>query len=167
MARSFVKEVDKGWKDLLSNMRALESGGAHVKVGYLDDGREGSAQHDPESPLTNAMLAALMEFGSEDGSTPARPFISNAFENNRTRYVKDLGVLIGGIYERKVSVEQALGIMGTRMQNDIKRYVTTGAGVPPPNAPYTIARKNGKTRPLVNTSTMINALLWAYFTGKD
>src|SRR4051812_23698465 len=120
-------------------MRALESGGAHVKVGYLDDGRAGSQKHDPDADMTNAMLAALMEFGSDDGHIPARPFIGGAFELNRQRYVKDLGVLVGGIYERKLSIETALGIMGARIQNDVKRYVTTGAGVPPPNAPSTIA----------------------------
>lgn len=158
--RIIVKEVDRGWSALMDAVRAYKAQDPHVKVGFLDDGGPGSKDHDPGGALTVAELAAVMEYGTDDGHIPARSFVGATFEANKPRYIKDLGVLLGGVYEGKLSVQKVFAIMGQRMVSDINRAVRSGDGIPPPNAPSTIAAK-GSDRTLIDTARMIAALTYA------
>lgn len=185
--RVVVKEVDRGWAKLREMARTLKNSKSHVKVGYLDDGGKGSDKRN--GGISTAELAAVMEFGTKDGHIPARPHVGPTFERNREKYIDDLKVLVKGIYEQKMTIDRALGLMGAKMSADIKKYVTTGAGVPPPNADSTALRKLEKgawktksskvrqkkgddgpeievtgeanVRTLIDTARMIAALTWA------
>lgn len=153
-----VKEVDRGWKGLLDALRVYKSDNVHVKVGFLDDGGKGSEDH---GGLTTAELAGVHEFGTEDGHIPARSFVGSTFEANRDRYRDDLAKCLVSVLSAKITMEQAFNIMGARMANDIKRAVTSGAGIAPALAESTIAsREHGGTRPLVDTARMIGAITW-------
>jgi hypothetical protein len=55
-------------------------------------------------------------------------------------------------------------VMGSTLANAMKRKIVDGAGVPPPNAPSTVAKK-GSSRPLVDTGRLVNAITWASIVG--
>jgi len=94
--------------------------------------------------LTTADVAAINEFGL---GVPARPFMRLTFEQR----ARDLQALVRGlehrILEETMQVDQALKIMGAAAVGYVR--ATIDAGVPPPNAPSTIARK-GSSKPLIN-----------------
>jgi hypothetical protein len=49
--------------------------------------------------------------------------------------------------------------LGQQMVSDVNQTVRSGAGVPPPLKPATIARK-GSSRPLVDTGRLLSAITW-------
>lgn len=171
--RASVSEVDRGWKAFRRAMRDADAGQSYVKVGVLDEPEahatpSGDKGSDTRDGITNAELAAVHEFGSRDGRIPERSFIRSTYDAKLASYKEDLKKLVKGIYEQKVTIERALGIMGAKMSGDMKRAVTSGAGIPPPNAPSTLRAKLGKgkpgskkqPRPLIDTGRLIGALTW-------
>lgn len=181
-----VKDVDRGWSRFRKITEQFKGNGkSYVKVGYLDDGGKGSQAHSAGG-ISTAELAAVHEFGTRDGHIPARPHVGPTFEQNRDKYTDDLKTLVKGIYDGKMTVERALGLMGAKMSSDIKKYVTTGAGVPPPNAESTVVAKlikgawkqkkvkqkkgeegpaisvgTANVRTLIDTARMVGALTWS------
>jgi hypothetical protein len=118
---------------------------------------------------TNAQIAAYHEFGAPARHIPERSFIRSTFDVNRAKYVDTLRKLVKGIYEQKITVERALGIMGAMFSTDIKKRITTTNEIQPPNAPATLARKLAKTRAgskgeprvLVDTGQLVNSITWS------
>lgn len=160
-AKLIVK--DRGWAAMLKRVEDIKN--SYVKVGVLGDDPQGGGMHETEpdgsaSPLTVGEIAAIMEFGTQDGHIPARSFARSTFDEKREQLV-DLGKkLIGGVVDGKVTVQNALNMMGSTLANAMKRKITDGEGIPPPNAPSTIAAK-GSSRPLVNTGRLLNSITWA------
>lgn len=152
MSKKFVREVDRGWNQIRAQLKALKQGDSYVKAGVLGD----AGAHEG-SNLTNVDLALIHEFGTRDGRIPERSFIRSSFEHNRAEYIENLRKLIKGVYENKMTIPRALGIMGLKMASDMKKGITTGEGIPPPNAPATIAAK-GSSRPLVDRGRLVNSI---------
>lgn len=180
-----LRIVDRGWKRLLAAARQLEvDRGVYAKAGII--GTKAAEKHeDPEgTPLTNAQLAAIHEFGVP-GRIPARPFILGTFLLHRAEYRAQLRKLVGTWYQRAANagpmpLRQALGLLGLKMESDMRKRVIQGAGIPPPNAPSTIRKKLKKgawnrggaaggqsPRPLVDTARMIGAVASTVVTGKE
>lgn len=116
------------------------------------------------SELTNAVLAAIHEYGL--GTAPARPWIGPPFRAKRPEYFRTLAAAYRTALRagKPQDVDKVLGLLGAQMAADIKNYVTSGAGVPPPNAPSTI-RQKGSSRPLVDTSGMVNSVTYQVVSG--
>lgn len=208
MGRAAIKlsitEKDTGWDDFQSLLRDIQASDAHVKVGVLEGVGTGSVRRDTggkrsaqtgigaigvggrigtgsvaKKGLTNAELAAIHEFGSADGRIPERSFLRSTFNANMPVYLQNLATLLERVFSGKMTVEKAFNIMGAKISTDVKKYITTGAGVPPPNAPSTLARKIAKgawtkggllktkyePRTLIDTGRMLAAITWAYFQG--
>lgn len=177
-----VKRADRGWAKLVKAADVMErERGMHAKAGIL--GAAAKAEHPSEDARgkkpTNVQLAAIHEFGVP-GKIPARPFIQGTFSLKRAEYRAQLRVLAGDWFRRAASggdqMRVALGRMGLRMAADMKLRVTTGAGIPPPNAPSTIAKKLAKgkwkkggssasPRPLVDTGRMVGSISHEVATG--
>lgn len=184
------KDVDKGWKAILEAAQRISADkGAHAKAGYL--GAAAQEAHEGEEPgaepLTNVALGAIHEFGVP-GRIPERSHIRATFDMHRERYYAELRRLVGWWFDRKgkMPLLQALRLMALRMSSDQKSRILTGEGIPPPNAPSTIARKLKKgawknrtaeetaqlmaegrgPRPLVDTGRMVGSLSWAVENGK-
>jgi hypothetical protein len=165
-----IHEKDRGWKEFAAFIADIKRDQPHVKVGVLDDGGKGSDDH---GGFTNAQLAAIHEFGSEDGTIPERSFIRSTLTANIQEYKRILTKIVRGIYMRKLTPERGLGLLGAQVAADIKKRVTTGDEVPPPNAPSTLARKEklrrkgskGLPRTLVDTGRMIGSVSWAVVKG--
>lgn len=155
MAEHGVVDKDKGWTAFIKRM--IQMKGATVKVGVL--AKEG-AEHEEGSPLTKAEIAAVLEFGTKDGHIPARPALRSTFDEKRDAIRALSAKLMVGIVDGKVGVKQAMDILGAFLANATKGKITEGEGIPPPNAPSTIAAK-GSDRPWVNTGAVVGAISWA------
>ena len=163
-----VTDIDRGWKRLQALSKQLASEEVHVRVGVLDDGKEGSADRDG---ITNGMLAVAMEFGTS--RIPARSWIGRTFDQKRNEVQADMQRLLGHIVDGKISVDKALNVLGAKYSAEVKNTVTQGEQIPPPNAPSTLARKLAKTREgaangvrtLIDTGRLIGSVTWAAFGG--
>lgn len=157
-AKIAVREIDRGWRRLREVMKTASD--AHAKVGYL----AGKGAEDDHDGLTNAELGIVHEFGT--GRVPERSHIRATIDRNREAYLELLKRLTRGIYEGKMTAERALGILGLKAASDVKRYITSGEGVPPPLDAGTIARK-GSTRALVDTGRLVASILHEVVMGKE
>jgi hypothetical protein len=182
--KSKIIDRDLGWKGILGAATALARG-AHVKVGILGDSERGGLHaKEPDgksSPLTVAEIAVVNEYGTQDGKIPARPAHRMTFDHRREEIQREaFRGLVGIVIDRKFTVPQILNAMGLKHATAIKKTITDGAGVPPPNAPSTTARKeaagewnkHGKSaeagvRPLVDTGATVAALSWALEIGTE
>lgn len=171
-ASSRVVDRDRGWKRMLRGVELLADK-SYAKVGII--GALAGGLHKPGEALTVAEIASVHEFGTQPGVIPAIPersFIRRTFDEQREALASDAARLVALILDGKIDVEKALGILGMKLASEIKKRVTTGPEIPPPNAPSTKARKAAKgnttglpPRTLVDTGRMIGAVTWAVVMG--
>lgn len=143
------------WDAMKAKLSRAED--AHVQVGILAS-KGGNDRHDDDE-LTIAEVAKINEFGAPNHGIPERSFIRSTFRNNEAELKKMTARAAKGYVAGKVSLARALDILGAWGANKIKRTITSGNGVPPPNAAATIQAK-GSTRTLVDTGRMLNAISW-------
>jgi hypothetical protein len=155
-----VKVVDKdtGWAALFKRVKQARDG--RVKVGVLADDEKGADDH---GGLSVAELAAVLHYGTEDGSIPARPFLAMAFDEQREELSKLGGELMSEVLEGKMDSGRALGLMGAKLAAEAKKVISTGDKLQA-NSPATVAAK-GSSRPLVDTGRLLNAITWAIDKG--
>ncbi len=173
-----VEDRDLGWKKILASALAVAAG-ADVKVGILGDNERGGLHRkEPDgkaSPLTVAETAVVNEFGTEDGSIPARPAHRMAFDAARSELeARSRQIIVAIVLDQKLTVEQGLNILGLILATKIKNFITTQSGELVPNAPSTVLAKVPASskgavrqraidgaRPLVDHGTTVNAISWA------
>lgn len=99
------------------------------------------------------MVAAVNEFGSDDGHIPERSYIRSTVRTKRKKYLS----LVSKLIRRSIKTTEKLrlDLIGVRAVADIKN--TIKAGIAPANAESTIARK-GSSKPLVDTGQLINSI---------
>lgn len=139
--RCTVRDVDKGWRRLRTLFDNYARRGSYAKVGLL-----GSEAADDRGDLTQAEIGAVHEFGSEDGRIPRRSWIGSTFDEQQERLLIMARELIVAVVDGKATIEKALAILGFKLSTEIKKKVTTGEQIPPPNAPSTAERKIALTR---------------------
>lgn len=116
---------------------------ATLRVGFLSDASYPNG--------TNvAMIAAIQNFGG--GNVPPRPFFSNMVAAKSPEWPKAIAdLLVANDYD----VEKTLNITGQAIAGQLRQsIIDTNA---PPLAPSTIRRK-GFSKPLIDTSNMINSI---------
>jgi phage gpG-like protein len=124
---------------------------------YVAVGVIGNKAEEPRGQINNATLAAIHEFGTEDGHIPARSFLRSTFREKRSAMLSLTKDLYSKVIFRKLSVEEALAIIGEKFVSEIKAKIT--AGIPPPNAESTIKQK-GSSTPLIDTGQLINSITY-------
>lgn len=173
-----VKESDSGWARLRATATEVRRG-AYAKVGILENALPPENDEGEKLPFTMASLAAIHEFGSKDGRIPERSFIRGGIDANEEEIRKVTLKVARGIYEGRFDVEKGLNIIGATGAAVIRRFVTKGDQVPPPNAPSTLARKVAKgkwrgrkpvdaaklVRTLIDTGRMIGSVTWGTVLG--
>lgn len=159
LAKSGVIVKDYGFRALFKRVDEIKN--SYVKVGVLGDDAKGG-MHVPGSDLTVAEIAVVNEFGTED--IPERSFVRSTFDEKREELTRLGGKLMGSVIDGRMATKKALDIMGSTLATAMKLKITTGAGVPPPNAPSTIEKK-GSSRPLVDEARMVNAITHAAVVG--
>jgi len=139
--RSSTIVVDLGWNKILKNIKDLD--GSSVDIGIFGNG--GSASENL------AERAAVHEFGTHSGKIPSRPFMRNAFDQNK----KNLRKFIEKQYDRMIAGNQNASMVRKRtgewFTGKVKEEITTGRFRP--LSLLTITRK-GSSKPLIDTGEM-------------
>jgi hypothetical protein len=152
---------DKGMAAMFERAQQIKE--AYVKVGVLADDEKGG-MHYPGGDLTVAEVAAVNEYGTQDGRIPARSFLRSTFEARREELAEMGREFIEKVVDGKLDLAIALGRMGAWLAGKVKRAITDGDGIPPENRPSTV-RKKGSSRPLVDTGRMLAAITWSVIVG--
>lgn len=140
-----VSDTDKGYAKLVERVFGLHTK-ARIDVGVLD----GDAPH---GAVTMGELAAWMEFGTE--TIPERSFIRAWFDAAEPHLREDLRKLMESVVAGKRTKEEALELLGMRAVGQIQERIS--AGVPPENAPSTIAKK-GSATPLIDSGALRSSI---------
>lgn len=150
-----VLDLDLGWDALMKTLQKVAREKPEIAAGILGDA--GNKPH-PSSKTgeTVAQIAAKHEFGV---GVPQRSFLRATFEANKAEYQGLLArglmdELMSSIGQRRVfdpNSAPALKRLALKMEGDVKKRIA--AGIPPPNAPSTIARK-GSSTPLIDTGVL-------------
>jgi hypothetical protein len=106
-----------------------------------------------------AELAAVHEFGSDDGHIPERGPIRATHDKRQGHWVDSVAKLKLKVLSGEMSVRQALGILGEMMISDIKAAYRRGGDPYVPNAESTKAAK-GSSTPLIDTGQLVNGVTY-------
>jgi len=112
-------------------------------------------------PATMAEVAFYNEFGTEH--IPERSFLRSTVDANAGKYAKLYEKLMGAVFEGKLTVRQAMGLLGEKARADVRK--TIRSDVPPPNAPATLRRKKS-TKTLVDTGQLSQSITYEVRDGK-
>lgn len=99
-----------------------------------------------------ASIALIHEFGSIARNIPARPFLRPTLRGNINKYSRILQQKATAILLGRISLHQALSLVGQAAQTDVQKYIVEHANFAPLK-PSTIKRK-GSSRPLVDTGQL-------------
>lgn len=150
-----VVEKDLGWRGIARGVATIN--GATVRAGLV--GEKAAKVHE-DSKLTNAEIGTIHEFGAPGANIPERSFLRSTFRKNLDKYNHLMGALAAAVYSARAGSKGALALLGATMASDIK--ATIRAGIPPPLAEATIARRSKRKKdretPLINTREFINSI---------
>lgn len=158
-----IIDIDLGMKNIVRSFKKVD--GSYVKVGL--QGETGQKTYGEKwNPVTVVDIGVIHEFGTVN--IPERSFLRNTFDENYLKWRKFTTQVFSEMITKQfaktytVGISKALGFLGQRIQNDIKNRIRQG--IPPPNAPSTLARKLKKGKglpvPLIDTGRMINSIIY-------
>lgn len=151
-------EKDRGYKRIIKELEKLRDK-PHVKVGYPKENEDTKAKHE-DGVTTVLHLALIHEFGA--GNVPERSFVRAAYDIHKKEYQAMTKKLMGEIIDGNHTVESALGLIGLKMQNDIKALMVEG--IEPKRKDSTVKRIEAKRnmpasdRPLIDTAQLLNSI---------
>lgn len=152
---------DHGWSHVEAATRAA-MGNIRVKVGVQGEAAaapKASRDDGDDSPLNLAEVAAINELGI---GVPERSFLGDTFDEGRAELENVSTRVANGVLAGRFTFERGLSILGMHHQSQIKRRIR--AGINPPNAPATVAKK-GSSTPLVDTAQLISGITYAVERG--
>lgn len=138
------KDIDRGYDRIKKQL--FRRGTSRLVVGILAP--EGQKDR---GGVTNAQLGAIHEFGAPRANIPERSFLRRTFDERQAEYERSLRSAIGKVVDRGGSLRLALERLGARAAADVQN--TIARGIPPPNAPRTVAKK-GSSTPLIDTGQL-------------
>lgn len=140
-----VTVKDRGLRKIRAE---LEKAADHVVIGV---GIGDQAVY--EDGTTVVQVAIWNHFGTP--TIPARPFISGTIDEQISQ-IRALQLRLSkGIFEGKITQDQALDFLGVDLQTRIVKKINDF--FPPPNAPSTIAAKKS-SKPLVDTKQLVGSI---------
>lgn len=148
---------DTGWKEMRAALLKLKHGKSYAVAGIIGEkAKEPHGAADaPAGALSNVDLGLIHEFGAPSVGIPERSFLRAPFEANRAKYIANLNKALQAVFERRLTVKVALGLVGAQMAGDMQLAIAKG--IPPPNSPATVARK-GSSKPLIDTGQLRQAI---------
>lgn len=146
-----VTDKDKGYAQFVAQFRKMAEG-RHVVVGIRG---EKGVEKEEGADLTLVEIAAVNEFGTEDGHIPSRPAFRGTFDANRPKYETRLVAGVNRVLAGKSDMDTELERLGLVVVGDIQKAIS--AGIAPANAPRTIAAK-GSEKPLIDTGRTRQAI---------
>lgn len=154
MAKSSVTIKDRGLRDLLKRLKKQKW---ELTVGV--HGPEGSVPAEGDTDLTVLDVATINEFGI---GVPERSFIRDWADQNESSNNDKLIKIAFAVYKGKFTIEIGLNRLGLLFVGDIQRRIS--GGIPPPNAPATIAKKQSST-PLINFGQLRSSITYVISGG--
>lgn len=144
-------------RELRKIYRALKN--VDVLVGIQGaEAREKKKVKDSQGNVTTSnesavMVAAVHEFGSEDGTIPERSYLRSTVKEQNNKYLRLFSKVVNkGIRERR---EPEFAKVGEQAVTDVKRKIRSR--IPPALKAATIARK-GSSSPLIDTGQLIGSI---------
>lgn len=105
-----------------------------------------------------ATIAAVNEFGSENGKIPERSFLRAGAEKSTPQIRKLYEKMLPDVIDDKVDINLVQSLVGELAVGEIKELISNG--ISPSNAPSTVAAK-GSSTPLIDTGTLRNSITYA------
>lgn len=167
-----VIDRDLGMKDLWRRFAEIDEDDSVTRVGvFAGESREQVSKYQPaiqqlfeaaglakpQQDVTNVDIGVWHEFGIPKLHIPERSWLRSAFDANHDKWTKYAAELTKRVLSGKLSLYNALNRLGLLAATDVKKGITTGEGIPPPNSPTTIARK-GSSRTLVDSGQFVGAI---------
>ncbi len=144
-----IKDADHGMRALLDRMREASKGaGISVGVHAQEGAQEHKAKDGEVAPVTILDIALFNEFGL---GVPERSFIRAWFDSASKENKEALERALKLVLKGGKTLPEALELVGLRFQGQIQKFIA--AGVPPANAPATVAQK-GSSKPLIDTGQL-------------
>lgn len=161
MARPGVKVRDLGFAKIIKELEA--AGQSYTTVGVHAD----AEPHTSDDGTVEAVLvASANEFGAkaDDGTelVPERSFMRTTMDEQRSAIADLQERVINRVVAGKGTAEQGLGLIGQYAEAKVKAKIASG--VPPPNAPATIAKK-GSSKTLIDSGQMRQSITNVVHTG--
>lgn len=172
MGKSSVKVKDLGWKALmkLAKERGKE-GNKYVKVGLLG---AGDKHRESGDTISSVELGTIHEYGAPRAGIPERSFLRRTANEKEAEWLELSKKLLVRVLSEKIDWAQALGLLGARAANDVKKTITNETEIPPPLMPEYFMRKLLKNkgaekrfnatgippRTLVDTGQMVQSITW-------
>ena len=160
MAKGVTIQVfDKGFKHIMREIRKLEDR-PFIKAGV--QGAKG-LKKEADGKLTVVQVAVYNEFGAPKANIPERAFIRSTHDTKSKEWFELVKKLKDLIY-KGLSLDQALGILGLKMQTDIKDRIKHSRDWAKANSQSTYLRKlkkggkPGEVVPLIDTGQMLNSI---------
>ena len=145
---SSVRDVDRGYKDLVARVFSAAKRKPVIEVGVLD----GERPHGDDA-VSILEVAVFNEFGT--ATIPERSFIRAWFDENEAGLRQDLVKLMQSVVRGQRTPDQILELLGQRCVGQIQARIA--AGIAPDNAPSTVARK-GSSTPLIDTGALRSSI---------
>ncbi len=146
-----VKDKDFGYAALLSRVYGTATKPPTIKVGIFAS--DGDRPHDGDTDVTVLEVAMWNEFGTD--RIPERSFLRAWFDENRDRCRLAMRKMLEAVVEGKYTREQAVELVAQRFVGEIQKRIAEG--IPPPNAPSTVAQKGSDT-PLINKGQLRSSI---------
>lgn len=141
-----IVDRDMGYRDVMQRLLGTED--SDVLVGILAE--DGATIEEGES-LNLAGIAAVNEFGSEDGHTPERSYLRSTVDEKRTDYGARLQKIVESHVDGKEHLDDGLAKLGAVAVRDVQTKIRTLRT--PPNAESTVEAK-GSSNPLIDTGRL-------------
>lgn len=149
-----VKDTDKGYASLKKFLE--ETGKVYTAVGVR--GEKGAQKHDAEGgELTIVEIAAVHEFGTDDGVIPERSFLRSTFDTHRPEYEAQLSQGVQRCIKGESTIDFELDRLGVMVAGDVVELIREGEGIQPPLKPKTIQRKKS-SHTLIDTGRLVQSI---------
>ena len=154
------QDTDKGMEKIMAEITALSELG--VKVGIL----EGSKNVNGTSI---AEYATYNEYGvpgkNQIWNIPPRPFIRGYLDKRSEKINSEKIGIFRQVSDGKMDAKTAIEDLGQKTKEGIKNYIKTSANFEP-NKESTKNKKEGRSRPLVDTGALRDAVDYEVIENK-
>lgn len=135
--------------------------GMRARVGVLgDSGKNTRSDDEGMSPITNAELGVIHEFGSESRNIPPRSFLRMPIEEKKDSLVR--GIRKSTVFRGHVesgNIEKAMETVGVLAEAIVQEaFETKGFGQWPAKAPATQAQSQNPDQPLIESGQLRKAI---------
>ncbi len=110
-----------------------------------------------EDGTSLALVAAVNEFGSQDGHVPERSFLRAGIRENLAEFKRMNEVTLKALANGRTTEGHALGLLGELAKSKVQDKI--GRGPFTPNAPSTIAKKKSE-KPLVDSGNLRQSITY-------